>query len=155
MITNEQYEKLEQYLCSIATNMTELRADVSELKSEVSELKSEVASLKSNVDTLSEKVDILQHEMESVKSDISSMNIRLMRLEKQTAELHEISFGIRNTIDFSIAKNISIIAEGHLDLDRKLDEAKEFHKDQELFRIRFNFLEDDVKRFKRYFQAIA
>ncbi len=52
-------------------------------------------------------------------------------------------------------KNISVIAEGHLNLDRKLDEALKISRNQEMLFIRVNVLEEDVKRIKEHINKTA
>ena len=57
------------------------------------------------VDSLESRVSLLEHNMESLKSEVIKTNLLL---ENETN------------------RNIKIIAEGHLDLSRKLDESIKF-----------------------------
>lgn len=62
---------------------------------------------------------------------------------------------LESTLENVTNKNISIIAEGHLDLSRKLDEALKVENEKELLLIRVNMLENDIKKIKQRLEQIA
>ncbi len=115
----------------IYDDLQEMKSDISELKTDVSELKTDVSELKTDVSEL--KMDMVE-----VKSDIK-------RVEKKfDAEINSIKLTLEN----EIRHNISIIAEGHLDLVRKLDEAIKVNQEKEVALVRLNNLENDVRLLK-------
>ena len=52
-------------------------------------------------------------------------------------------------------KSIQIIAEGHLDLSRKLDEALKVNQEKEMLLLRVNRLENDMRQVKETIDRIA
>lgn len=54
-----------------------------------------------------------------------------------------------------INRNIKIIAEGHLALSRKLDEALKIDNEKEMLLIRVNRLENEIRRLKSRVEEIA
>ena len=98
-------------------SLAPIKSDITELKTDVAQLKTDVAQLKT--------------EMAEVKADI----IRLETGQRDT------NFYIENVLD----KKISIIAEGHLDLARKLDDALKINNEKEMLQLRVTSLEYDVK----------
>ena len=62
---------------------------------------------------------------------------------------------IQLTLENETNRNIKIIAEGHLDLSRKLDEALEVENQKEMLLIRVNILENEVRRLKEKLATIA
>ena len=78
---------------------------VDSLDSRVDSFESKLNSLESKVDSLESRVSLLEHNMESLKFEVIKTNLLL---ENETN------------------RNIKIIAEGHLDLSRKLDESIKF-----------------------------
>lgn len=62
---------------------------------------------------------------------------------------------LESTLENVTNKNISIIAEGHLDLSRKLDEALKVENEKELLLIRVNVLENDIKKIEQRLEQIA
>lgn len=62
---------------------------------------------------------------------------------------------IQLTLENETNRNIKIIAEGHLDLSRKLDEALKVENEKEMLMVRVNILESEVRRLKEKMTTIA
>ena len=62
---------------------------------------------------------------------------------------------IQLTLENETNKNIQIIAEGHLDLSRKLDEALNVDSEKEMLLLRVNRLENELRRVKERISEIA
>ena len=62
---------------------------------------------------------------------------------------------IQLTLENETNRNIKIIAEGHLDLSRKLDEALKVDNEKEMLLIRVNRLENELRRLKARVEEIA
>ena len=62
---------------------------------------------------------------------------------------------IQLTLENETNRNINIIAEGHLDLSRKLDEALKVENEKEILLIRVNRLESEIKKIKARLEEIA
>lgn len=62
---------------------------------------------------------------------------------------------IQLTLENETNRNIKIIAEGHLDLSRKLDDAVKVDNEKELLLIRVNILENEVRKLKEKIQEMA
>ncbi len=120
-------EKLDLILSEIKGVKTE----VTEAKSEVAGLKTNVAELRTNVTELNERVTNLEAEVTYVRDDVKGLKSR-----------------VENVTD----KNIRVIAEAHLDLMRKLDDALMVEHQKELALIRMTVLEDEVRELKRQLQ---
>ncbi len=72
-------------------------------------------------------------------------------IEPLKQEVREIGLTLENETN----KNIRIIAEGHLDLGRKLDKALRVENEKEMLLIRVNQLENELRRIKDRIDAIA
>ena len=59
------------------------------------------------------------------------------------------------TLENETNRNIKIIAEGHLDLSRKLDDALKVNAEKEMLLIRVNRLENEVRLLKERISEIA
>lgn len=62
---------------------------------------------------------------------------------------------IQLTLENETNRNIKIIAEGHLDLNRKLDDALKVDTEKEMLLIKVNHLENEVRRLKERISEIA
>lgn len=62
---------------------------------------------------------------------------------------------IELTLENETNRNIQIIAEGHLDLVRKLDEALKVENEKEMLLLRVNHLENELRKVKERISRIA
>lgn len=126
-----------------------LRQDVSDLKVDVAELKEDVAALKIDVADLKTRVSALETDSAAMKVDIAflkeetlAMKSDIASLKAQTRKNTEMLELLKVILDMETNRNIKIIAEGHLDLSRKLDTAiqmsSEVHAEQEIYKILVN-----------------
>lgn len=89
---------------------------------------------------------MVQSPYREVDSMTDSEKLDLILKKVSGIELH-----LENVTD----RNINIVAEGHLDLSRKLDEALKVENEKELLLIRVNYLEAEVKKIKKRLAEIA
>lgn len=96
------------------------------------------------LDAMEEKLTRL----DTMEKKLSDMNTVLEYhtdcIQRLDTKLSEIQVTIENDIN----TKIMIIAEGHIDLNRKLDEALRIEHEKEMFLLRITSLENDVKRIK-------
>ena len=97
--------------------------------------------------TDSEKLDFLIKEMVEMKNKVTDMDNRITRLDSKVTD---IQLHLENVTD----KNIVIIAEGHLDLSRKLDAALKSENEKEMLIIKMHILEDELRKVKERLEEI-
>ena len=83
-----------------------------------------------------------------MKNDINFINNNIDILNKKVTSI-EIHF--ENVTD----KNIQTIAEGHLDLSRKLDDALKVENEKGLLVVRVRIIEDELRKMKEQPNQIA
>ena len=123
-----------QKLDYLIEQMTGVKAEITEMKEDIAGLKEDVAGLKEDVAVLKEDVAVL-------KEDVAGLQ---ERMDKQENELRYIRTFQENNLE----KGIKIIAEGHVMLLRRLNEALKITEDDEMLRLRVNVLECDMSRVK-------
>ena len=79
------------------------------------------------------------------------MKLILEKLTEMDRKITDIELTLENETN----RNIKIIAEGHLDLGRKLDEALKVENEKELLMLRVNRIENELRRLKDRIDAIA
>ena len=127
MLILDQLRIMNGKIDHLTSDMAEVKGDVAVLKSDVAVLKSDVAELKADVSDLKREVVILK------KND-----------QRQSNELRKIWMVLEN----EIRPSIKIIAEGHLNLDRKLNSMMKMYEQDQLLRLRVTNLENDVRILK-------
>lgn len=139
-------EKLDLLLSKMQTmeeGIGELKADVQMLKADVQMLKADVQALKADVQAL--KADMVQ-----VKEDIAHMKNDIRALQKTTENLEFRMQKVELMLENETNRNIKLVAEGHYDLYRKLNESLKIREKDEMLQIRVNTLERKVKELQDY-----
>lgn len=86
--------------------------------------------------------------MSLTNEDLQAINSLLEPIKKEIKS-------IQLTLENETNRNIKIIAEGHIDLNRKLDEALKVESEKEMLLIRVNILENELRKVKERLEQIA
>lgn len=86
--------------------------------------------------------------LQAIYKDTQELKGRMTHIEGNVTD-------IQLTLENETNKNISLIAEGHLDLSRKLDDALKVENEKELLLVRVNRLENEIRRIKEKINTIA
>ena len=121
MTENQKMDLILQKLGGIEGGLASVGEDVRSLQGDVQTLKGDVKTLKEDVQTLKEDVQTLKDRVTNIE----------ITLENETN------------------RNIQLIAEGHLNLDRKLDEALKELQPNTMYHLKVNHLDGEVTKMKR------
>ena len=121
MMENQKMDLILQKLGGIEGGLASIREDVRSLQGDMQTLKGDVKTLKEDVQTLKEDVQTLKDRVTNIE----------ITLENETN------------------RNIQLIAEGHLNLARKLDEALKELQPNIMYHLRVNHLDGEVTKMKR------
>lgn len=91
-------------------------------------------------------IQLIYDDIQEMKKQQVKTDKRLDSLESKVLENTEGIRRINLCLENEIRPSIMRIAEGHLDLSRKLDEALKIDEEKEKMAIRLNFLEGKVDR---------
>ena len=148
MTQNEMIVAIYDGMQDLKTDMRELKDRVQVLEEDVSVLKENVSVLKEDVSVLKKDVSVLKEDVSVLKEDVSVLKEDVSVLKEDVSVLKEDVSGIHLTLENVTNRNIRVVAEGHLDLSRKLDEALKADTERELMHLRVNVLENDMRRVK-------
>ena len=102
----------------------------------------EIQSMHSDMQSMNQEIQSIRSDMQSMSQEIQSLNARVDRLEERVSNLEM-------TLENETNRNIRIIAEGHLDVMRKLDDALEVTNEKEILLLHVNHLENEIQRIKK------
>ena len=126
----------------------EMRADIKELQKGMNNLEMRMDRVEKRLDSLEMRMDAVEKRLDAVEQRLDVVEQRLdaveNRLDKQEEEIRYIRLFQENHLQAQIRR----IAEGHLDLYRKLLDALKISGEDELIHVRVNMLESDMKRVK-------
>lgn len=111
-----------------------LEAKISPLREDIRELRLDMSDVKQNISDLKQEMGSMRSEIGSMREEMGGVKQRLTRIE--------------TTLENETNRGIRIIAEGHLDLSRKLDDALKVDNEKELLLLRVTHLENEVRIIK-------
>lgn len=91
----------------------------------------------------------------AIQEDIQELKRRTSAIEEAVSELKRRTTSIELTLENETNRNITIIAEGHRDLSRKLNDALKVESEKELLLVRVNLLEGELRKVKERLAQIA
>ena len=100
------------------------------------------------LDKMDSRLDKVDSRLDKVDSRLDKMDSRLDKVESKVTE-------VQMTLENETNKEIRIIAEGHLDLSRKLDDSLKVENEKEMLLLRVNRLENEIRRIKQRIEEIA
>lgn len=118
----------------VREEVKELRKDVTELQVEVKALREDVTELQVGMKELRKDVAELQTGMEKLRTDVDSLSRKTDRIECM--------------MENELRPNICKIAEGHLDLSRKLDMVRVRRSEYTLLDIKVAGLQLDIREIR-------
>ena len=161
-IFNSSMKPIKEELQDVKGEIRELKERVQGVEGEVRELKEQVQGVEGEVRELKERVQGVEGEVrelkervQGVEGEVRELKERVQGVEGKARELEGHVQGIRLTLENETNKNINIIAEGHLNLSRKLDEALKVENEKEVLLIRINRLENGYRTLKEQVEVIA
>lgn len=109
-------------------------SDMQNMKNDMQEMKTDMQNMKTDMQNMKSDMKEMKTDMQGMKTDIQDLRGRVSSIEM--------------TLENETNRNIRIIAEGHADLCRKLDEALKVENEKELLLVRTNIMENDIRKIK-------
>lgn len=97
----------------------------------------------------------IKEDMRTMQSDVRGFQSDVRGLQTDVKGLQSDVKSIELTLENETNKGIQIIAEGHLDLNRKLNEALKIDNEKEMLKLRVNRLESELAKVKARLEEIA
>ncbi len=115
-------------------DLTEVKDDVSVMKNDIFSLKTDVAGLKSEMIELKNRIGCLEDRMLILEK----------RMDKMECVLHKINLHLETETD----PGVQLIAESHIDLTRKLNEAIPAADKNLAYEVKVNYLIGEVRELR-------
>ncbi len=107
-----------------------------------------IAGIENKISGIENKISGIENKISDMESTISSMENKISDMDEKMSKMQDDILNIQLTLENETNRNIKIIAEGHLDLSRKYNEASTIKAEEELALIRLNTLSEDVRKIK-------
>ena len=111
--------------------------------------------MQGNMDTMQGSIDKMQGNIDTMHGTMDRMQQEITDNKSAIKLLQRDVTDIRLTLENETNRNIMRVAEGDLDLSRKLDEALKIDNEKEMIAIRLTIQENELKRLKDKVEQIA
>ena len=131
-----------EMIAEVVTRAIEpLRKDIAELKERMTALEERVTALEERMTALEKRVTVIEENVRVLQKDVSVLQMNMKDLQ---TDVKNVKLALEN----EAMKGIYIVAEGHHDLNRKLDLALEKKEEREIMDLRILHLENEGRRIK-------
>ena len=161
-LTNDDLQAIANLFKPVQDDIQMIKEEIHTLKNDTTELKQDVQILKQDVQVLKQDVQVLKQETLELKQDVQVLKQDVQVLKQETQELKQDVQVLKNratsieiTLENETNRGIKVIAEGHLNLDRKLSEALKVENEKELLLLRVSHLENEMRKVKDRLNQIA
>ena len=141
-------QPLNDRICLMQKDLTEVKDDVSVMKNDIFSLKTDVAGLKTDVAGLKTDVAGLKSEMIELKNRIGCLEDRMLILEKRMDKMESLLHKINLHLETETDPGVQLIAESHIDLTRKLNEAIPAADKNLAYEVKVNYLIGEVRELR-------
>ncbi len=111
-------------------------------------IENKISGIENKISGIENKISGMENKISDMESTISSMENKISDMDEKMSKMQDDILNIQLTLENETNRNIKIIAEGHLDLSRKYNEASTIKAEEELALIRLNTLSEDVRKIK-------
>ncbi len=153
---DQRLDRVEQRLDKVEQRLDRVEQRLDRVEQRLDKVEQRLDKVEQRLDLLEQRFDSLEQRVTSLEHRFDSLEQRVISLESTTAEIKGIIghmdqriTNIELTLENEVSRNICTIAEAHLDLSRKFDQALKIKDDDELVRVRLNVLENDVRKIKQ------
>ena len=113
------------------------------------EIYDKIQSIDNRMNVMENKMNAMENKMDAMEKQMLGMQNSISGMNKEIKKLNDKTDRIEIILESETNPDIKAIAEGHLDLVRKLEDATAISKDKETIKLRVNALEREVKIIKR------
>ena len=125
-----------------------LKQDIGGMKQDIGGMKQDIEGMKQDIGGMKQEIGGMKQEIRGMKQDIGGMKQDIKELKENQESFDRELKAINVTLENEVIKSIKIIAEGHMDLPRKLDEALKFKKEREMTNLQLVQMKGEITRLK-------
>ena len=141
-------DKLEAQFGGFNERLKRLETEFGKFNERLERLETEFGKFNERLKRLETEFGEFKERLDRLEADFGEFRGRLDRLDSDVT-------GIKLILENEIRPNIMRVAEGHLDLYRKLREATRIDDEKEMIAIRVNIMEEQLRTIKERLDQIA
>ncbi len=137
------------------SKIEQMDSKIEQMDSKIEQMDSKIEQMDSKIEQIDSRVDRIESRVDRIESRVDRIESRMDQMDCKIGQITERTDSIQLKLENEVIRDIKIIAEGHIDLSRKLDEALKGKEERELILIRLNHLEYEVGEIKKALNETA
>ena len=133
----------------MSEELKNILAQLEQMNSKMEQVGSKMEQMDSKIQQMDSRMEQMDSRMQKMDSRMDRIESRMDHMDSKVGQIAEKTDSIQLRLENEVIRDIKIIAEGHIDLSRKLDEALKGKEERELILIRLNHLEYEVGEIKK------
>ena len=160
--TNRRLDKVDERLDGIDERLDKVDERLDGIDERLDKVDERLDRIDERLDKVDERLDKMDERLDGMDRRFDGVDERFEGMDKRfdglTLLVTENSRRLKNielTLENEITPNIMRVAEAHLDLSRKLDEALKIDREKEMMVLKINILDGEVRRLKERVDCLA
>lgn len=153
--TNRRLDKMDERLDGIDERLDKMDERFDGIDKRLDGMDRRFDGIDERLDGMDRRFDGIDERFEGVDERFEGMDKRFDGLTLLVTENSRRLKNIELTLENEITPNIMRVAEAHLDLSRKLDDALKIDREKEMMVLKINILDGEVRRLKERVDCLA
>lgn len=138
---NRRFDRIDEHLGGIDERLDKVDERLDKIDERLDKVDERLGKMDERFDKMDERLDKMDERFDKTDERLDKMDEHFEKLDKSVSD-------IKLTLENETNRNIRLIAESQLTLNRKLDDALKVDNEKELLLIRVNILENEVRKLK-------
>lgn len=117
-----------------------VKTDVNDIKSDLSNVKTDLSNVKSDLNNVKSDLSNVKSDLSNVKSDLNNVKSDLNNVKSEMSDLKNQVIKIQLHIEDKTDRNIELLAENHITLIDKLNQAIPAANKNLAYEVKVNYL---------------
>ena len=152
---DERLDKMDERLDKVDERLDGIDKRLDKVDERLDGIDERLDKVDERLDKMDERLDGMDRRFDGVDERFEGMDKRFDGLTLLVTENSRRLKNIELTLENEITPNIMRVAEAHLDLSRKLDEALKIDREKEMMVLKINILDGEVRRLKERVDCLA
>lgn len=154
-ITTQAMQPVLQRLDKMDVRFDKIESRLDKMEGRFGEIESRLDKVDGRLDKMDDRFGEIESRLDKMESRLGSLEAGQAEMKSEIDKLARKVMEVQLTLQNETNKKISIIADGHLDLSRKLDKALQVENEKEILLLRVTALENEIRRLKDRIEEIA
>ena len=115
----------------------------------LNKMDSKFEAIDSKFDSIDKRFDAIDKRFEAIDNRFDAMDKRFDAMDRELSDVKSDVTGIKLQIENEIVPSIKRVAEGHQDLQRRLEQVVTYRSEYETLVLRVNHLETEVEKIQK------